>query len=430
MQIDSLGRLIVTSDGAIYSNPYPGAIPDNGCATNSGMTSTIIVSGQPTPVQSSKISVQVNISHTFDADLKIFLISPGGDILTLAASNGSFGHNFTNTIFTDVASINISAGSAPFTGLFKPLGSLVSQCTLTPTVSTLGGIGSGTIIPNGNWALVVFDGSAVDIGTLNSWNISFTGPESYTTFAQNNYIPKYTSGSLVASAIYQDPVNGNIAIGTSTPAASALLDLTSTAKGFLPPRMDSIARNAIASPSPGLIIYNTNIKGFQCYNGTAWYSTVHYIGEYYGGGIVYYVYDNGQHGLIAATADQNAGIRWDGGSLTYTRSRANGIGAGLKNTAIIIANQAPVDGGPFAATACNEYNVTVGGVTYANWYLPSSYELNLLYNQRVVVGGFNGSYWTSNESGNTLAIFLDFTVGAIYGTTKDAIHSVRAIREF
>ena len=80
VQIDSVGRLIVTSDGAIYSNLYPGAIPDNGCATNSGMTSTIIVSGQPTPVPSSKISVQVNISHTFDADLKIFLISPGGDI--------------------------------------------------------------------------------------------------------------------------------------------------------------------------------------------------------------------------------------------------------------------------------------------------------------------------------------------------------------
>ncbi|MEO6405797.1 MAG: hypothetical protein ABIY51_14985, partial [Ferruginibacter sp.] len=39
-------------------------------------------------------------------------------------------------------------------------------------------------------------------------------------------------------------------------------------------------------------------------------ATVHYIGESYGGGIVFYVYDNGQHGLIAATADQSTGIQW------------------------------------------------------------------------------------------------------------------------
>jgi hypothetical protein len=52
-------------------------------------------------------------------------------------------------------------------------------------------------------------------------------------------------------------------------------------------------RNAISSPATGLTIYNTTSNAFECYNGTNWYSTVHYIGESYGGGIVYYVYDNG-----------------------------------------------------------------------------------------------------------------------------------------
>ncbi len=161
-------------------------------------------------------------------------------------------------------------------------------------------------------------------------------------------------------------------------------------------------------------------------------ATGHYIGESYGGGIVFYVYDNGQHGLIASTADQSNGIRWNGGTYTDTRARANGIGAGLKNTAIIIANQGSVDGAPFAATICNEYAVTVGGVTYADWYLPSRVEMNLLYLQRAVVGGFgNYNYWTSTEPSNGMAYTHDFNVGSQgYNATSETTEHVRAIRAF
>jgi len=41
-------------------------------------------------------------------------------------------------------------------------------------------------------------------------------------------------------------------------------------------------------------------------------ASAHYIGESYGGGIVFYVNDSGRHGLIAATSDQSTGMRWDG----------------------------------------------------------------------------------------------------------------------
>jgi hypothetical protein len=159
--------------------------------------------------------------------------------------------------------------------------------------------------------------------------------------------------------------------------------------------------------------------------------TAHYIGESYGGGIVFYVYDNGQHGLIAATADQSTGIRWYGGSYTNTRARADGVGAGLKNTAIIIANQGPVDGEAFAATVCNEYSVTVGGVTYGDWYLPSIYELVLLYLQRVAVGGFDYDYyWSSTEGINGGAWTQYFATDTQYSLLKDDTFHVRAIRAF
>jgi hypothetical protein len=160
-------------------------------------------------------------------------------------------------------------------------------------------------------------------------------------------------------------------------------------------------------------------------------SSSHSIGETYGGGIVFYVYDNGQHGLIAATVDQSTGIRWYGGSYTYTRARADGVGAGLKNTAIIIANQGPVDGNAFAATVCNEYSVTVGDVTYGDWYLPSKYELNLLYLQKSVVGGFASNfYWSSTEASSSVAWIQYFTNGYLDYNSKNSTYYVRAVRAF
>ena len=50
----------------------------------------------------------------------------------------------------------------------------------------------------------------------------------------------------------------NVGIGTTAPAASAALDVSSTAKGLLPPRMSQFQRNAIASPAPGLVVYQTD----------------------------------------------------------------------------------------------------------------------------------------------------------------------------
>ncbi|MBK8141197.1 MAG: hypothetical protein IPK57_09325 [Chitinophagaceae bacterium] len=153
--------------------------------------------------------------------------------------------------------------------------------------------------------------------------------------------------------------------------------------------MDSTQRNAIVSVE-GLTIYNTSIKAFQVYSGTAWFSTVHYIGERYGGGIVFYVYDNGQHGLIASTADQSTGVNWYTASVPpHTGTTGDGLNAGAMNTAMIVASQMRDSQTPLcAAKVCADFSVTVADITYGDWYLPSKYELNLLFLQKNVVGGF------------------------------------------
>lgn len=66
-------------------------------------------------------------------------------------------------------------------------------------------------------------------------------------------------------------VNAQTGIGTITPHASAKLDVTSTDKGFLPPRMTSLQRTTIPSPAAGLMVYQTDgTAGLYYYNGTAW----------------------------------------------------------------------------------------------------------------------------------------------------------------
>ena len=110
---------------------------------------------------------------------------------------------------------------------------------------------------------------------------------------------------------------------------------------------------------------------------------------------------------------------------------ANGVGSGKANTAIIIASQGYGDGDNYAARLCNEYWVTDGGVTYGDWYLPSKHELNLLYLQKGVVGGFSESYyWSSSEDVMNSGWTQSFYNGLQTSFHKDLTLDVRAIRAF
>jgi len=60
----------------------------------------------------------------------------------------------------------------------------------------------------------------------------------------------------------------------SEPDNSAMLDVSSTSKGFLPPRMNTTQRNSISSPVEGLVIYNTDEKTLNIYNGNSWDSII------------------------------------------------------------------------------------------------------------------------------------------------------------
>ncbi|MEO5645765.1 MAG: PKD domain-containing protein [Bacteroidia bacterium] len=147
----------LAANAQTFSSTTSAAIYDNQCSTVS-----VLVSGLPAVMDTAVFgicSVTVNISHTYDSDLDIWLANPAGDSIRLANNNGGSGANFTSTMFIMSATIDINQGAAPFTGSYLPFNSL----------NTLND-GSN---PNGTWHLTVCDEVPGDVGTINSVSINF-----------------------------------------------------------------------------------------------------------------------------------------------------------------------------------------------------------------------------------------------------------------
>jgi hypothetical protein len=150
-----------------------------------------------------------------------------------------------------------------------------------------------------------------------------------------------------------------------------------------------------------------------------------------GGGIVFYVTDNGVHGLEAAPADQTIlGLSWYCGLSAVKTDTA--VFTGATNTTAIIAGVSSSKDGCAAKAAANyQYR------NYSDWHLPSLDELLLLYNRQSIVGGFSGGkYWSSSDSLDSNSRhrrpygvwFSDGTLD--YHENEYALRLVRAVRAF
>lgn len=171
-------------------------------------------------------------------------------------------------------------------------------------------------------------------------------------------------------------------------------------------------------------------------------STTFSVGDFAQGGIVFWVDETGQHGLVAAKEDQSTGVRWYAGTYGNTQAKGDGPFSGEANTSIIIAAQVAIgdDGSTYAARICNELQVTEGGKTYGDWYLPSKEELNLMYQNKATIdatAGVNGGsgfasayYWSSTEYLTYYAWGQYFDNGFQNVDGKSFASYVRAVRAF
>ncbi len=159
-------------------------------------------------------------------------------------------------------------------------------------------------------------------GNFNSLSVS--GNTSLTGNATIGGTLAVTGDSSFAGASF----SGNVGIGTSTPNTTALLDLTSTSKGLLPPRMTTAQKNSIASPASGLMIFDTNLAKLNVYNGTVWKNVGNpeIGGDVTGGtsGSVLYVDSSGFLG------QDNSNFFWD------ASLHSLGIGTSTPNTTALL----------------------------------------------------------------------------------------------
>ena len=100
------------------------------------------------------------------------------------------------------------------------------------------------------------------VNTATVTNIVNADVSATAAIAGSKITPNFGSQNVVTT--------GAGGIGTATPAASAQLEVASTTKGFLPPRLTTAERDAISSPAAGLVLYNSTTNKLQVRTNTAW----------------------------------------------------------------------------------------------------------------------------------------------------------------
>ena len=261
---------------------------------------------------------------------------------------------------------------------------------------------------------------APTIGTASAGNtqatVSFTAPSSNGGSAITSYTatssPEAITGTVTQSG------SGNITVTGLT--NSTAYTFTVTATNAIGTSLASAVSNSITPQVPQ-------------------------VGDFYGGGVIYYLFVDGQigyvagetHGLIAAVEDQSSGIQWYNGSFVSAGAADQTIGAGSANTDAIILAQGATETS-YAAGLARAY--TGGG--YTDWFLPSRNEAYQMFINKALINNTaaanSGSdltedayYWSSTEAnGVNNAYWFEISNGSSGVTSKGTTYNVRAVRAF
>lgn len=343
-----------------------------------------------------------------------------------------------------------SSGISVFTERHFPLSNANGLVTLE--------IGTGTTV-SGNFATInwangpYFLKTETDPNGGSNYTISGSSELMSVPYALHAKTAEFVTGPVNET----DPVfTASVAAGIgAADTASWNQKLDQEVDGSVSNELQTLSKNGLTvSLSQGGGSFTDSINVYTAGNGISISDNVislngilggHYIGELFGGGIVFWVSPDRAHGLVTSLSDLDggSGVAWSnvtGGSIgTAAQNMTNGAG----NTVAVQAQAGHVNS---AAKLCATHN----GGGFTDWYLPSNREFHLLAAQDVLIdqifdndnnsatNGFvqdylppnHGKYWTSTEALSTHAWFYRFDWGTTDGGNKGDSFRVRAIRAF
>ena len=367
-------------------------------------------------------------------------IGPQGPI----GLTGPAGAAASSANFVDLTTSQTVAGAKTFTspivgsitGNAATATSLTGLTTSIATLNNLSGTNTGdqtTITGNAGTATKLAASKNIN-GVAFDGSTDITVPAAAGTLMGANLNTTVTGSSLTSVGTLSNLTVTNTIVGSITGNAATATLATSATKLANARRINGVdfdGTQDINIPSNGLI-----------------------AGDVFGGGIVFYTWANGKHGLIAAMDDLASTRNWSSNTTVNTMAKADGIGAGNKNTMLILARQG-LEAGPYAASVCNEFKVGIafvdrdGGnfaspenVYISDWYLPSKNELEVLDSFALQYGGNDPnqnwiwvegrSRWSSTEIDASKAWVLGYvnSIPTLVQVLKTSTAFVRPIRMF
>jgi hypothetical protein len=271
LQAGTTYNVYVTSNGVrnsydydrVYMKQVAGNLPVTGQtveygiarytgADGAGMSALALVSFDATAAgnltwSGNKFTLKANKTYELESSLAIYASTPTAGRFQI--------YDYTNS--KSLANgLYLSQGGS---GTYYPNANTPMKCIVTPTTDI-----QVCIKLDGYYgAAPGIIGNTSVVGAYASSNASYFMAQQIGSSAIVN--PWVLSGNSAYNT------TGNVGIGTSAPDASAQLDLTSTTKGILIPRMTAAQKTAITSPSTGLLIFQTDAPaGFYYYNGSSW----------------------------------------------------------------------------------------------------------------------------------------------------------------
>jgi len=216
------------------------------------------------------INGTLRVQGAITTNLTSSMIKVDGSGAIVAAVEGTDYLSPTSSLVPTLAANNVFTGNNTFNGVtaqwgqFKQSGNKnVYLNNMTPT-----------------WTPADYSslGGSMGFGRPDDGNSNLNTIYEYNTSADNNNFAFTSRNDIVWLNVGTENMrlltDGSLLLGTSTEANSSKLTVSSTTKGFLPPRMTTSQKTAISSPAEGLVVYDNTVHQLSYYNGGAWKNAV------------------------------------------------------------------------------------------------------------------------------------------------------------